>query len=290
MEKETRENWKCHDCTAEALCGYHAKSQNSQAFETPQMAMVPYTRREMPQRSGFGSDAPKSQSERYRTQPPEEMDLNKSRAFIELKASVKQNTLRANDVNDRMDSLEQKVDLIDRQKLKGLEYTLTQLKNHMRAIDQDLLVNDIEITGIPEARGERINSIVLAVARRLRVSMGDRDIVAAFRLTLPRPQFAGAVITRPRPIAVTLAHPALKMSLLEAARARPDVSIADLGFYGLPNHFHVNHRLSKYNHQLYHKVKEAARIKKWRFVWSKNGKIFSRGGYRFGNSQIILRS
>ncbi|CAK1599060.1 unnamed protein product [Parnassius mnemosyne] len=84
--------------------------------------------------------------------------------------------------DERIGNLETRIDIIEKQakpdhsitNMGELEKTIHQLKFDLRERDQDLLGNDIEISGIPEDCGESTMHIVTACAKKIGVEL---DIV-----------------------------------------------------------------------------------------------------------------
>lgn len=100
------------------------------------------------------------------------------------------------------------------QKIQSLEECVTLLQMNLDNRDQELLLNDVELTGIPEANNENPIHIVLTCATKLGLQLEERDLVSCRRVGGVRQ--AGA---RPRPLAVRLARRDLRAQLLRAARA-----------------------------------------------------------------------
>lgn len=173
----------------------------------------------------------------------------------------------------------------------ALKTTILQLNTELNERDQAMLINDVEITGVPEFPGESVVSIVAGAAAKLGVQLETRDIVYAAREDAPRsasgvaatngpaaasgPQAATGL--RPRRIVVRLARQALRDDLLRAARVRRDVNTADLGLpHHVPVRMYVNERLTRLNRVLLGKAREAKRELGWRFVWTREGRIYAR--------------
>ncbi|KAJ2940457.1 hypothetical protein O0L34_g141 [Tuta absoluta] len=162
------------------------------------------------------------------------------------------------------------------------EETISQLRNELNDRDQAALLNDVEVTGIPELQSESTVHIITAIATKLGVKINEQDIVSAVRVgSKLREETPGKNKgVRPRPIAVRLARRALRDELLKQARVRRGATTSDLG---LPPHtpcrFYLNERLTKTNRTLFAKSLEASRIAKphpWKFIWTKDGRVLAR--------------
>lgn len=159
----------------------------------------------------------------------------------------------------------------------NLTETVTGLQRQLLARDQELLQNDVEITGIPEYEKESLAHLTITLATKLGMTIEERDIVNTSRVGPKRGLVQGAPPPRPRPIVVRLARQALRDELLKNARVRREATTSGLG---LPEHvpkpFFINERLSKENRSLFAKARDAAKEAKWKYAWTKNGRIYCR--------------
>lgn len=174
----------------------------------------------------------------------------------------------------------------------GLLGNIAQLKMDLNDRDQELLVNDLELTGIPEETNERPAHLVLLVAQKLGVALDDRDIVSANRVgglrragsnsqqlledeasQCPPGGLGGA---RPRPLVVRLARRAPRDELLRAARVRRGADTTGFGLPGPPCRFYVNERLTKHNRGLFYLVRQECAKHGWRAPWTSRGRVLVR--------------
>ncbi|KAJ2937717.1 hypothetical protein O0L34_g17857 [Tuta absoluta] len=83
--------------------------------------------------------------------------------------------------------------------------------------------------------------------------------------------------SRLRPIVVRLGRRFLRDHFIKQARVRRGADTTDLG---LPQHtpmkFYINERLTKSNRVIFGKARDAAQTAGWRFVWTREGRIFAR--------------
>ncbi|XP_022832947.1 uncharacterized protein LOC111360885 [Spodoptera litura] len=187
----------------------------------------------------------------------------------------------------RMDGLEARVDKLEQQATAAtgstssacLEKVVEDLKRELNSRDQDVLANDIEVSNMPETGAENPAHVIKAISHKLGVSINDCDIVSAERVggrQLNVTSSTGPTESRPRPLVVRLARRDLRDRLLAAARVRRGATTADLGMPGPAQRFFINERLTKVNRQLFRRTRDAALVQKWRFVWTKQGRIFTR--------------
>lgn len=161
-----------------------------------------------------------------------------------------------------------------------LQEAVEQLKAENEYRNRVSLLNDVEITCVPEHEGESVGHIVAAVALKLGVPLDERDVVSAMRVGR-HPATAAAVgarpaqRNRPRPIVVSLARRSVRDQLINGAKVRRGTTTDGLG---LPNHspqnIHINERLTKCNRVLLAKARTIG--KEWGFIWTRDGRVQAR--------------
>lgn len=194
-----------------------------------------------------------------------------------LTTAIKTQGTRLDDLEARIDALESNSIKNDSCKIESLQETISQLRLEIHDRDQDMLGNDIEIASFPEVRNENLTHTLLTVAKKLGVDLEERDVVNAQRIG-PEPSSGegSAEPRRPRPMVVRLARRASRDALLQAARTRRGVTTEGLLTSVTHRPFYVNERLTKTNRQLFQKTREAAKRSDWRYVWTRDGKIYTR--------------
>lgn len=206
--------------------------------------------------------------------------------MAQLKDTIKNSGERLDGIEARVEALEVKLE----QKVlpinnEQLDSTIAELKCQLNERDQELLLNDIEITGIPECKDESTLHVVKVLAVKLGVAIDERDLVHAERIgaTLRNRVVASDGSTsadpatqRPRTISVRLARRATRDALLRAARVRRGLSTGDLDMPGPPHRVYVNERLTRTNRQLFYRARQAGSLHNWKYVWTRDGKILAR--------------
>lgn len=180
------------------------------------------------------------------------------------------------EVTGRMDLIDKRVDALETavaEKVvaagnRVLEEAVAQLQNALHDRDQELLVNDLQVTGVPEAAGDSPNHLLGVIAAKLGVPLDERDVVFAERAGPKR-----ADSDRPRALTVRFARRTTRDSFLKAARVRRGATTADLGLAGEPRRFYVNERLTHHNRQIFNQAREKARLAGWRYVWTREGRV-----------------
>lgn len=189
-------------------------------------------------------------------------------------------------VNARLEGLERRLEEVERREnapaapasdgvVAELERTVESLKRELDDRDQDALLSDLEIGHLPEENGESVGHAVIVLATKLGVKLEERDIVFAERVGRDS---SGGVAPRVRRIVVRLARRSLRDELLSAARVRRTLTAADAGSSQAapPGRIFVNERLTRNNRQLFHRVREECRRLRWRYSWTKRGRIYAR--------------
>ncbi|CAG4961454.1 unnamed protein product [Parnassius apollo] len=183
---------------------------------------------------------------------------------------------RVTKLENRMEEREHKC------KSMELENTIAEVRIQISERDQDLLANDLEISGLTEQKGEVAINTVILCARKLGLDIDHREIVHAERVGILRKSIDDInssqeqVRLGPRRIMVRMSRRALRDEFLRSARVRRTVTTESLGLPGEPRRFYVNEWLTPLNRKLLGKTREAAKKAKWRYTWTKGGHIFVR--------------
>ncbi|XP_063387069.1 uncharacterized protein LOC134673063 [Cydia fagiglandana] len=185
---------------------------------------------------------------------------------------------RVDALSARVESLETRPQFNDAAPDTALVETVSQLRLELNDRDQELLLNDLEITSVPESSGESAVHLVTTLSKKLGVELTEHDIVDAARVGRA-PQLQEGIqgpVGRPRPLVVRLARRAVRDRLLQAARVRRGATTEGTGIPGRTCSFYVNERLTPHNRRLFYKARELKQQRSWRYVWTRDGKIFAR--------------
>lgn len=200
----------------------------------------------------------------------------------EVRTTMADFTTAISRCNKRIDDLATRVEVIEHNqndRVTFLEQTITELKLDLNDRDQEMLRNDVEISGIPETKNEGTLHLVLVVAGKLGLPLNEADVVSAERVGPVRPSVEGEPGPRPRPLAVRLARRGHRDQILAAARVRRHVTTEGMDLTETPRPIYVNERLTRSNRQIFRKAREASKSKTWKYVWTREGKIFARQGH-----------
>lgn len=226
-------------------------------------------------------------------------ELNESTDFLFAQITLLKNELsthrdRINSLESENSSLHSKLVQISKQHASAesstMHSTIKQLQLQLNERDQASLLNEVEVTGIPEFDGESVTHLAVTLANKLGLSLEDRDIVSARRVgpkrrhntsainnNLPGIETDNDLPTRARPISVCFIRRSLRDDFLKNARIRRGTTSTDLG---LPKHdvnrVHIHERLTPKNRIIFGKVRAMAKVLNWRFTWTREGRIYAR--------------
>ncbi|CAH2109123.1 unnamed protein product [Euphydryas editha] len=127
---------------------------------------------------------------------------------------------------------------------------IEQLKEDINEREQMLLLNDIQIDGVPETEcAEQAGS------RRFPPAGEERH--------------------RPQPVIVWLARRALRDEIIKSARVRRNTDTSDV-IDGNPSRVYINKHLTRNNRILFYKAREEGKRHGWHYTWTRDGKIYMR--------------
>ncbi|KAJ8721631.1 hypothetical protein PYW07_002406 [Mythimna separata] len=101
--------------------------------------------------------------------------------MAQLKDSLKASDQRVDTLEARVGSLEQRLEqkvLPDR---GLLENTIDELRYQLNARDQELLLNDVEVSGVPESKEESALHLVKVLGTKLGVTIDEKDVAGTQR-------------------------------------------------------------------------------------------------------------
>ncbi|CAK1599947.1 unnamed protein product [Parnassius mnemosyne] len=166
-----------------------------------------------------------------------------------------------------------------REENKSLKNSVTAQAARIKALEDENLrqqqwtrMQNIEITGIPENKAEDTKQIVLKLSQHIGAPIQQTDIDFAHRVQ-PRRAVSAA---RARPIVVHLRQRAVKDKVIAAGRKYRTLNAKDLGMGDETNRVYINEHLTKENKILLNTCKQKAKEINYKFVWTKNCRIFVR--------------
>lgn len=193
--------------------------------------------------------------------------------FNEIKASIQfmhenfeELKRKTEDVAKRLNALETKQSIASKKLI-----CLDELEVKMDTIEQQARMTNIEISNMPERRGENLLMLMENIASMVNVPMSKQDIVSIHRVP-----HATTDNTRPKNVIVKFGSRLLRDNMLSAIRLKKDIDSVKLGISGPKHNIYANEHLTLKNKSLFRETREAARKCGYRFVWVKHGTILVR--------------
>lgn len=152
---------------------------------------------------------------------------------------------------------------------KILKKSVAALEQRMRNSEQYSRLSNIEISGVPETRGENMEELLGDIAKAVNLEMKKKRVVAAHRV----PTYSR---NRTPPIIVKFATRQDRDTWIDAFKQVRPLTADRINKNFSKDKVFINEHLSPENKMLLSRTKEAAREKGYRFVWSREGKIFVR--------------
>ncbi|VVD05654.1 unnamed protein product [Leptidea sinapis] len=141
----------------------------------------------------------------------------------------------------RLDGVEARISKLEQhtsnETQSAVSVSVENLQRRLNECEQEGLLNDLDITGIPENSGENTVHLVLTLAQKIGVDMDESDIAARVRRGVDTSGIVAQVPTR---------------------------------------RVYVNERLTQYNRFLFYLARQQGNEKKWRFIWTRGGRVYVR--------------
>ncbi|CAH2085364.1 unnamed protein product [Euphydryas editha] len=266
--------WMCRSC-----CGYDSKGKSTTVTETP-------TSEELYEDANTQDNMEKSSTallaEEMRLLRSEIVTVTREMASFRLELgrlneNVAEFNKRVETVEERLTSLEEKFTnkVNCEQDTSQINDVIEQLKEDINEREQMLLLNDIQIAGVPERNGENVLHLTQAISSKLGITLESRDIVSAERAGSRRFPPGGEERHRPRPVIVRLARRALRDEIIKSARVRRNTDTSDV-IDGDPSRVYINEHLTRDNRLLFYKAREEGKRHGWRYTWTRDGRIYMR--------------
>lgn len=159
-----------------------------------------------------------------------------------------------------------------KQSLKSYETRVKKLEEDNSRQQQWARLQNVEIVGVPECKEEVTVEVARKVMSCIGVPLEPRDIEFAHRVQPRRTTSA----KRGRAIVVRLKDRAIRDKIITAARTRRNMSAVEMGFGGENGFIYINEHLTIENKALIVACKTKAKERDYKYVWTKNCRIFMR--------------
>jgi archaellum component FlaC len=189
-------------------------------------------------------------------------DLKKE--ISDLKKLLKSTSLEVKSLKDENKRLKEDV--------TACSARITELELENRKQQQWQRLQNLELVNIPENREENLLNIVVKTVNHVGAAIQPIDIEFAHRVQPRRAVSA----SRARPIIVRFKQRSVKDRVIAAARKQRNMSTRDIGFGGDESRIYINEHLIKENKMLLGSCRQKARDSGYKYVWTKNCRIYVR--------------
>lgn len=190
--------------------------------------------------------------------------------IADLKASCEFNSAKLDEYTSRLTNVESKLpEIVDLQESCALtQDTLMQVRNNLTAKEQWARLNNVEIKGVPQKKGENLFSIFEAICKSVNYDVPKTQINYVSRIPVHN--------SKEKSIILCFINRYIKEEFVAAARAARTLKAEDLGFIGNSQRVFVNDHLTPEYKKLLTRTKSLLKTKGYNFIWVKYGKIHVR--------------
>ncbi|CAG9109465.1 unnamed protein product [Plutella xylostella] len=184
----------------------------------------------------------------------------------ELKSSVEFTSDQQIHLEKRLSVLETKFksNCMIEDKTKSLEI-------RMDSMDQQSRQCNIEISNLPEKRGENLVEILQNIGTAIKFSIPQKDIIAIHRVPHMRSDN-----NTPKNVVVKFTSQTLRSNVLSAYRLAKGLTTDQVGISGAPNRIYLNEHLIISKKLLFRECRSAAKQHNYKHTWVRNGTILMR--------------
>ncbi|CAG9790320.1 unnamed protein product [Diatraea saccharalis] len=164
----------------------------------------------------------------------------------EFKTALSAFDVKMSELESRLSTLETKCAQVMPENVNTFEENISHLKAQLNNRDQELLLNDIDLSGIPEQNGENLSNIVIALSTKLGITYEERDIVRVERVgsvrrnRVERSANDDLNTLRPRTIVVRFVRRLTRDQWLRATCIRRNLTTKDIDVPGKSGNVYVN--------------------------------------------------
>lgn len=172
-------------------------------------------------------------------------------------------------VSNFFDNFTEQIDDLRRENT-DLRHQLNTAYNEINDLQQYTRRNNIEISGIDEKQDEDTDKIVMSVAAAVGVNISQSDIDISHRLPRRSDQ-----ANKPSPIIVRFTRRTVRNKIYQQRkhlRTNPTKIIGNTN----TNSVYINENLSPFNKRLFYLTNCRRKEANYKFIWTNNGKIFTR--------------
>ncbi|XP_077991077.1 uncharacterized protein LOC144445411 [Glandiceps talaboti] len=170
-------------------------------------------------------------------------------------------------------------------RLQATQRELSTTQDEMHELQQYTRRNILEISGVPQHAGEDTDDIAIRVAEAVGVIVSASDIDNSHRLPR-RHQENTTERKQPPPIIVKFTRRTVRNNIYYSRKNLKDKTPKHLNLdRQATNRIYINESLSSVMKRLFHQANERRKMLNWKFIWTNNGKIYTR---KDADSQPIM--
>ncbi|CAG9138735.1 unnamed protein product [Plutella xylostella] len=174
--------------------------------------------------------------------------------------------------SDQLDDVQKRLSLLEKSSSNGSQVTnkMISLESKIEYMEQQARQCNIELTNVPERRGENLNIILETIGSKINYPIQHKEIISVHRV--PQAQQSD----RPKNIIIKMQTRTLRDNILSAFRASKGLKTDELGIAGPSRAVYMNEHLTLQNKLLFRESRERARAQGYKYVWIKNGTVLVR--------------
>lgn len=180
-------------------------------------------------------------------------------------------------ISDKYDALEEstkatnkRVQIIE-QNIQSNEPRIADLQAKLESMEQRARNCNLEISNLPEKRGENLMTIIENIATVLKQPISPRDVITIHRVPQSNPNNS-----RPKNVIVKLSSQIIRDNFISAARLNKGITSEQIKIQGPSQKIYLNEHLTLLNKKLFRQVRDIAKEIGYKFVWIKHGVILAR--------------
>lgn len=191
----------------------------------------------------------------------------------EFEKSMNFNSNKLDDVLEKLNDMEcdikkinEKQNMLEAEN-ENLKLKIKHLENSIDDIEQYSRNKNIQVDGIPVQKDENLREMIQELSKKIDVNIKKEDIDAIHRVPTRSTK-------NPEPIIVQFLTRQMKEDIIAKSRGS-NLNTNDLGM-NCSKTIYINDHLSKTKKQLMYEARQLKKSKEYKFIWSRNGKIFVR--------------
>ncbi|CAH0397546.1 unnamed protein product [Chilo suppressalis] len=192
--------------------------------------------------------------------------------FEEIGRSLSFMCEKYEDLKKSTEDMSKRLEVLEKNSAKDSQsQRITELELKMDIMDQQARQCNVEISNLPEKRGEDLSALMQEIGVLVKQPITQQDIISVHRVP-----HVNTVSKQPKNIIMKLASRVLRDKLLASVRLAKGVTTGQLNMPGTSQNVYVNEHLTLKTKKLFRETRIAAKDCEFKFTWIKNGNILVR--------------